>query len=564
MKSRRGISSVVGAVFAIIALGTTVGYITYSMTTLDNYNQTVLAKNQQLTDIGNEKFQLSSVTFVNNKLNITILNTGNLPINITKMWIYNQTTSCSTPSCNINYIPGKVVSPGFTLTNLGQSPLGGPLDITKPYNVKLVTSRGNMIQFNVNSVSSAPINIQFYALPSNVPSGYTTELVMVVKNNGTGTLSDIVPTLSNSTGSGTATFVSSVGPTPASYNTLPPGSTAIFKWDITLTGTVGKFRTFTASLNNGFAGNTASTTITVGTQSSVGSGPLNIQLLALPVTVPSGFKSELVMIVTNNMSGTLPSITPTALPTPTYTGSGTASCVASAVSPTSYTNVAPGSTVVFRWDVTATGVGADTCTYTVTTPLQGGYSQTVSATMTITVVSLSSTGYAQNSGVVSQTYTTFFWTQGGSWHNHWSFPSATTTDFSMIITNNNQTGGGYKLWLSKNTQFFIIATTLPANAKLVPTAFFIVKPMPANPATPPSLAGLGYTDNFIGIDNGGGQATLYFGADSAGSTTQQSTANMLPGTYFGFILVYGKYAVNAGDVGSSYAQAIPFMAIVMS
>ena len=66
MKSRRGISSVVGAVFAIIALGTTVGYITYSMTTLDNYNQTVLAKNQQLTDIANEKFQLSSATFVNN------------------------------------------------------------------------------------------------------------------------------------------------------------------------------------------------------------------------------------------------------------------------------------------------------------------------------------------------------------------------------------------------------------------------------------------------------------------------------------------------------------------
>ncbi|HET6457841.1 MAG TPA: LamG domain-containing protein, partial [Nitrosopumilaceae archaeon] len=210
MKSRRGISSVVGAVFAIIALGTTVGYITYSMTTLDNYNQSVLAKNQQLTDIASEKFQLSSATFVNNKLNITILDTGNLPINITKIWISNQTTPCTTWSCNINYISNKVASPGLTQTNIGQS-MSGSLNINKPYNVKLVTSRGNTIQFNVNSASSAPVNIQLLALPATVSNGFKTELTMTVTNNSTGTLTNIVPSLSATTYTGSGTTLCQAG-----------------------------------------------------------------------------------------------------------------------------------------------------------------------------------------------------------------------------------------------------------------------------------------------------------------------------------------------------------------
>ena len=561
MKSRRGLSSVVGAVFAIIALSTVIGYITYSMDVLNNYNQSVLIRTRQITDTANEKSQVTSVSYVNNKFSIIVNNTGSLPINFTKIWIANKTASaCTTYSCNINYAPNAVVVPGRGIT-LGQS-MPGTINATKPYHVKLVTSRGNTNEFDVNSVSSAPVNIQFYALPSNVTNGYTTQLVMVVKNNGSGTLTNIVP-VQPAAGAGAANYVLSANPIPKSYNTLPPGSTAVFDWNATMTGNAGDSRTFTASLQNGFAGNTATTTVHVGTVSSVASAPLNIQLLALPVTVPGGFKSELVMVVANNMSGTLTNITPTALPNATYTGSGSTSCVAGSVSPAKYT-LAPGQTGIFTWDVTANGAGADTCTYTITQPLQGGYSQTVSATMTITVVSLSSTGYAQNSGVVSDTYTQFRWTQGGSWHNHWSFPSATTTDFSMVITNNNQTGGGYKLWLSANTQMYLLQTQLPANGKIVATPFFIVKAMPSNPATPPSLTGLGYPDYFTGVDNAGGQATLYFGASAAGGTTQQTTSNMVPGTYFGFVLIYGKFAINSGDTGSSYAQAIPFLAVVMT
>ena len=268
MKSRRGISSVVGAVFAIIALSTVIGYITYSMDVLSNYNQSVLIRTQQMTDIANEKFQVSSVSFVNNKFSIAVNNTGSLPINFTKIWITNKTTSaCNTYSCNINYVPNKVVVPGNG-TILGQK-MSGTIDTTKPYYVKIVTSRGNSQQFTVNSVSSAPLNIQFLSMPPTMNIGFKTQLVMIVTNNGSSTVTNVTPaTLPNPpvvTGIASCT----AGPvSPSTYNTLAPGQTAIFKWDITVNaGGDGQTCTYNLSppLQNGYAGQSVSAVITVTT-----------------------------------------------------------------------------------------------------------------------------------------------------------------------------------------------------------------------------------------------------------------------------------------------------------
>ena len=551
MKSRRGLSSVVGAVFAIIALSTVIGYITYSMDVLNNYNQSVLIRTQQMIDIANEKSQVTSVSYVNNKFSIIVNNTGSLPINFTKIWITNKTAACTTYSCNINYVPNQVVVPGKGIT-LGQN-MAGTLNTGKPYHIKLVTSRGNTNEFDVNSVGSAPVNIQFYALPSNVTNGYTTGLVMIVKNNGSGTLTNIVPSQPLA-GAGVANYVLSANPIPPSYNILLPGSTAVFNWNATMTGKAGDFRTFTASLQNGFAGNTASTTVHVGTVSSVASAPLNIQLLALPVTVPGGFKSELVMVVTNNMSGTLTDIAPNALPTTspglTYSGSGTASCVAGSVSPAKLT-LAPGSTGVFSWDVTATGEGADSCTYTITQPLQGGYSQTVSAKMTITVVSLSSTTFAQNAGVISIDYATWkFAANGNGFKTDWAVPANTKVVFSMGITNNNDTG---TLWISKKTVIMMTAGTA------APTYVYIVNGTNPN-ANPPTVTASCTSNDFcIGVASHQ-SLTIYFGADGPASGTTQSTPNQAkPAT--GFILLFGKFAIGPLSSGPLYAQNIPYIAV---
>lgn len=288
MIKRRGISSVVGAVFAVIALATTVGYITYSMNVLDNYNQSVLARNQQGADIIKEKFQVSSVTLVNNKLNITVVNTGSLPVNFTKIWITNK--SSTTTAWVKSYTPvNNLAAPGNTLTNIGQG-VNTWLNTNYPYHVKLVTSRGNTNEFDVTSAGNSNLDIRLYALPPTVVTSFSTELVMFVINNSTNgaTLTNITPQLIDQ--GGTAAVSSLSGPTPSSYPTLLPGQSAYFKWDLTLTGGNGATRAYTAQIANGIPSNTATTTVTIITvpvslQSGTAVQSLGISGTTLPTNV---------------------------------------------------------------------------------------------------------------------------------------------------------------------------------------------------------------------------------------------------------------------------------------
>jgi hypothetical protein len=266
MKNRRGLSSVVGAVFAIIAMATTVGYITYSMNVLDNYNQAALARTQQTTEIANEKFQVTSATFVGNKLNITVTNTGTLPINFTKIWI----TNSSTPNTNAwvkSYSINKIASPGNTLTNIGQG-VTTWLNTGYSYNVKLVTSRGNSLPFFINSVSQQPLDIQVFTSPSTVSNQFDTAVIMTVANNATnaGTITNLQPQvpsvdISACTPACTTTLVS--GPIPPSYPVLQPGQTATFRWQYTITGAAANTITFTTGVLNGGSVNTKSANVVV-------------------------------------------------------------------------------------------------------------------------------------------------------------------------------------------------------------------------------------------------------------------------------------------------------------
>ena len=453
MRTRKGLSTVVGTVFAIIALTTTITYVSYSMGVLDNYNQSVLTKNQQLSDVNKEKFQISSVTVPNSKLNITVVNTGSVPINFTKIWIQNMS---STDWVN-SYTPtNNFVVPGGVLTKIGQN-IPAYINSANSYNIKLVTSRGNTQQFTVNSANGAKLNIQMMFLPPTISSGFTSELLMVVINNSTSTLTNISP------------------------SDLPAATNG--------TGNTGNLK-----------------------------------------------------------------------------------CIAGSVSPTSYNTLAPGSAAFFTWTISTTnGNPSDTCTYNLTTPLQNGYTQSVSPSMplTITSVNLASTTYAQNSGVITNDYTKFKWTQGSNtWNTEWSFPSCATTDFQITVQNNNQTGGGYYLWLSKNSQIFFVPTILTniPNQKMTPQTYYIVNSVTTNP-----LGISTYADNSIGIRNQGGIATLYFGAASAGGSQQATSTcsnnypyGLSPNTpYYGSIVLYGKFTKNAGDTnGGNYAQAIPFMAVI--
>ena len=437
MRSRKGLSTVIGTVFAIIALTTTITYVSYSMGTLDNYNQSVLTKNQQLTDIDKEKFQISSVTVPNNKLNITVVNTGNLPINFTKVWIQNTTAADWVRS----YAPtNNFVIPGGVLTNIGQNS-GVNINSAYSYNVKLVTSRGNTQQFIMNSPGVAPLNVQLRMIPNGVNVGFQSTLIMMVTNNGSSTLVNVKPN------------------------------------------------------------------------------------------------------------------------TPSQT-SGLAGCSIGQVSPAKYDTLSPGSTAIFTWDVTVnTGLDGQTCTLSVTPPLQNGYmGQTISATLTVNMITFTQTLLAQNTGILTLNYSTFRFTQDagqfkGDWFSGWNFTAAQNTAFKVNVTNNNSTSDFY---VSSYSQIFFTRSDGSNNG-----AFYIV-----NLVTPGNN---GYTlDKYCGgIGDwclripSGKTATMYFGSYKAGNPAREDDQHgHLPqsDTYMTNMLLYGKFANDQNSPGTRYAQSLPYIA----
>ena len=256
MTKRRGLTSVVGAVFAIIAIMTSIGYVTYSMNLLEKFNQSVLVRTEESIDRGKEEFDITKASIVNVKLNITVQNSASLPVHLTRLWVQNMTVADSVFKYDID----EVVSSGRTLSNIGQN-IAFNADNANPYQIKLVTERGNSQEFTISSASSAPLNIQLLALPSTVSSGFTTKLVMLVTNNGSGTLTNLAPqTPSKSSGFATCTLGAV---SPPSYDTLPPGGAAIFTWDLTVSGFVPNSCTYTAQLQNPYPGNTAQATVTL-------------------------------------------------------------------------------------------------------------------------------------------------------------------------------------------------------------------------------------------------------------------------------------------------------------
>jgi hypothetical protein len=285
MKSRRGLSSVVGMVFAIIALTTTVAYVSYSMNTLNQFGQAVMGKSQQSLNTQNEKFQIAGASIANNNFNVTAVNTGNVPVNFTMLWVTNSSSTNAdwTRSYPINNFAG----PGATIHNIGQ---GLPISVspTNSYNVKLVTSRGNSYQFSVNAANQSPVLLQLASSPSTIPSGLETTILLVITNNSTNNalLTNVSPN-AFSVVSNTGVTSNCGAPTPASYSTIPVGTTVIFQWSCTISGNVGTAITYNATLQNGYNHNYALTTITVGNVQFASESTSSLSASGLSASTPT-------------------------------------------------------------------------------------------------------------------------------------------------------------------------------------------------------------------------------------------------------------------------------------
>ncbi len=225
---------------------------------MDNYSQTFLTKNQERMDTQKEQFKITKVSINNNKFDISIKNTGDIPVNLTKLYVQNTTNPTDWFA---KYDVNSVVAPAQTVTNIGSSMALSALP-SQSYSMKLVTERGNSQEFFVGSSSNIPVPLQMFVIPTTIPSGFTTNILMAVTNNMTsGTLTNVIPSISIISQGATAVLQS--GPTPASYDSIQTGNTAYFEWTYLITGPSGSSVTFNATLQNAYPGNFVTGAVTV-------------------------------------------------------------------------------------------------------------------------------------------------------------------------------------------------------------------------------------------------------------------------------------------------------------
>jgi len=177
---RRGLSTIVGATFFVIVMASTIGYVTYSLDLIDDLARQVIVKQDTKINFQKEDFIISKVSVDGaNEFNITVTNTGTIPVNITNMWAKNMTD----PSWNqTKHQINQFISPGASVSNIGQGTGLVAMD-SESYSVKLVSSRGNTVSTQLVSAANQPLEMTLFTTPSSPLSDQVVTLLYTVKNN---------------------------------------------------------------------------------------------------------------------------------------------------------------------------------------------------------------------------------------------------------------------------------------------------------------------------------------------------------------------------------------------
>ncbi len=257
-REKKGISTIIAAVFmiAIIILG--LGVLTSGLNMQSNMGQVVTERTGLETEQIKERIEMRDVRIDNNKFNMTLVNTGMLPVKIVRAWVTNTTApnGWHTQYDNLNYL----INPGGSYIGFGQqAPLSSLVAKTdKSYEIKVVTERGTTTSFKILNGADAKLNVRFIASPPTVTSGQQVVITMLVTHNNT--LADAVlniepganlgnpPTVTPS-GTGSATLKSGY-PNPAKDPSILRGSTRSYTYVYEVTGQNNTQITFSGGLKN--------------------------------------------------------------------------------------------------------------------------------------------------------------------------------------------------------------------------------------------------------------------------------------------------------------------------
>jgi len=243
-KNRRGLSSVVGALFFTVLM-----IAGFSVLSLALDAQTDIVTTQRIvSDIEikkqQEEFGVLISTDANDILDVSIHNQGQNPVEITSVWITNKTLPDQPIArYDINYDDAFVPS-GFVSNVVSTQTLSITPD---KYDIKVISSYGSIktVELDTNGGGSNGLRAEMLTDPPDPVIGKNVTTAMIVTNTGDLPIYNVYPnTLDTSTtGSGTITTSS---PTPTGVSTLTGGASVMFTWDSQVTGSSGDVLSFSS------------------------------------------------------------------------------------------------------------------------------------------------------------------------------------------------------------------------------------------------------------------------------------------------------------------------------
>jgi hypothetical protein len=258
-KNHRGISTVIAAVFMVAVIIIGLNVITWGLNLQHNFAQVITDRNIAETEKSSEKIELREVEIENSKFNMTVVNTGALPVKLVNMWVTNMS---AINGWHKNYTLTDVINPGNSLTNLGQN-IALTAKNSDSYKITLVTERGTGSNFQILSPKDKALKMNLFVVPPTVGIGQNVTVIFSVTNNATdGSIIQSVTPISlqwiptEASSGGTAPDAQLMeGPTPQNESSLSLGETAFFKWVYKINGENNDRIKFNATITDAKKGN---------------------------------------------------------------------------------------------------------------------------------------------------------------------------------------------------------------------------------------------------------------------------------------------------------------------
>jgi hypothetical protein len=244
-KNRRGLSSVVGALFFTILMVSG-----FSVLSLALDAQTDIVTTQRvISDIEikkqQEQFGVLASVDGNDILNVSIQNQGQYPVEISSMWIINKTLSDQpVKRYAVNYDDAYVPS-GFTNNVLLSKTLQM---IPDTYDIKIISAFGSIKTVELDTIGgdSSSLRAEMITDPPDPVIGKNVTTAMIVTNTGNIPITNVSPNALDTTTSGMGTITTSP-PVPSGVATLNSGASVMFTWDSKVTGDSGDVLSFLSS-----------------------------------------------------------------------------------------------------------------------------------------------------------------------------------------------------------------------------------------------------------------------------------------------------------------------------